>query len=279
MSFSKNIKDEILNFKFKKEEQFESFLTGLILVSSQFEEKQDEYIIRINREDISFKIKEKLVKFNLKYFRSPKNKNWIIILKKDFKLKEEIKNPAFFFAGAFLGGGSISNLNSSSYHLEISFYYKRIGEMMIEKLSNYKFEPQILKKKNKFILYIKKVEQINDFLLAIEALKSFKLFFDTKIERDHQNNANRLLNLDFFNQKKIADSANEHIKNFQKIKKNNKLNLFNKNEIIFFEEKEKQPYLSLNEMSEHLKNNFNINKTKGGLNHWLIKLKKIANDI
>ncbi|MGZ9413281.1 DNA-binding protein WhiA [Mycoplasma sp. Z386] len=275
MSFTHEIKMELIENKMK-EKQFKSFLKGLIFTNCQFNNNDLEVVIKINRADISMKIKEKLDKFKIKFYRSIKNKNWIIILKKDIDLELVINEPAFFFAGAFLGGGTISGIDSTSYHLEISYFEEKIGNLMIKKLNNYEFNFISKKRKNKFFIYEKKVNNILDFLSAIRANTSFLKFFNLKNERDIENNANRLANLDFHNQQRLVNASQRDIKNYLFLKENNLVDQLTDDQVIFFEIRVKFPYLHLNEIVEILKEEHNIIKTKGGLNHWSIKLAQIV---
>ncbi|UWD34264.1 DNA-binding protein WhiA [Mesomycoplasma molare] len=273
MSFSHDVKLEILNKK-RKEKQFLNFIKGLVFCNCKINEKKEELIIKINKEDISLNIKEKLSKFNIKYYRSPKNKNWIVILKNSIDLSFQIEDPIHFFAGSFVGGGTISDINSTSYNLQISFFEKEVGELLLEKL-NVHFSFSQIKRNDKYFLYEKKGENILNFLNAIGALKSFTLFFDQKNIRDIENNANRLANLDIHNQQRLVEAAQRDIANFSFLKANNLLDKLNEDQITFFEIRTKDPLLNLNEISDILKDKYQIIKTKSGLNHWSIKLNKL----
>ncbi|WGI36553.1 DNA-binding protein WhiA [Mesomycoplasma lagogenitalium] len=277
MSFSHQIKLEVLKNKMK-EKHFLSFLNGLILTNCKFIEEES-FIIKINKSDISFLIKEKLQKYDIKFYRTTKNKNWIVILKKDFKIKYEIENPQFFFAGAFVGAGTISDINSIYYNLQITFFYEEIGEIIKDKLNSYQFNFKITKNKNKFLIYEKQVENIQDFLNAIGANENFQTFFNIKNMRDIQNNANRLANLDVHNQQRLVNAASRDIENYNFILENKLEHLFKKEELIFFQERVNEPFLNLNDIALLLSEKHNIKKTKSGLNHWSIKLNKIVKNL
>ncbi|SYV97772.1 Uncharacterized protein conserved in bacteria, partial [Mycoplasmopsis edwardii] len=79
----------------------------------------------------------------------------------------------FFFSGVFVGSGSISNKESTSYHLEISTLSEEKSQLIKEKLNSYEFNFHILKKQKRHILYIKKVDELLDFLSAIGAKKAW----------------------------------------------------------------------------------------------------------
>uniref|UniRef100_UPI001C05600B DNA-binding protein WhiA n=1 Tax=Mesomycoplasma hyorhinis TaxID=2100 RepID=UPI001C05600B len=133
-----------------------------------------------------------------------------------------------------------------------------------------------LKRNKNVILYLKKSEQILDFLGFIGAIKSFKKLIDIKIQRDYESNANRLTNLDISNARRSGIASEKHNKNYEFIKKRRLLHLFRQEEVIFFDLKSKEPNLSLTQIVEVLEEKFGIKKTKSSLNHWLIKLNKIV---
>ncbi|MBN3534967.1 DNA-binding protein WhiA [Mycoplasma procyoni] len=277
MSFSHDIKLEVLNQKMKQK-HFVAFLNGLILTNTEYLNSKSEIIIKINKADVSFLIKEKLEKFNIKYFRTTKNKNWIVILKKDFKPVLKINEPQFFFAGCFVGGGSISDFYSSSYNLQISFFYEEVGKLLQEKLDQYDFEFSWYKRVNKYIIYNKKSEKIFDFLAAIKATNAFNLFFDTKATRDMKNNANRLVNLDVHNQHRLVKAVQKDKENYDFVVQNNYEEYFKFEELVFFKERILNADANLQQLCEIMLQKHRIQKTKSGFNHWLIKLNKFVKE-
>ncbi|QJB70952.1 DNA-binding protein WhiA [Mycoplasma sp. 1654_15] len=277
MTFTQEVKQEILSIKYNLKE-WNSFLRGIIYSSfkNKVNTNQDFFEIRINKEHISTLIKQKLSKFHIPYFKDTKNKNWIIINKEDFDISESDWSSKSFLAGVFVGTGTISKLDAHSYHLEIKFYNQEISSKVQKKLENHTLNFFQLQRNNNFILYIKKSEQILDFLGFIGAIQSFKKLFNIKIQRDYESNANRLTNLDISNAKRSGIASEKHNKNYQFIIKGRLLHLFRQEEIIFFDLKSKEPNLSLTQMVEILEEKFGIKKTKSSLNHWLIKLNKIV---
>ncbi|VEU59058.1 DNA-binding protein WhiA [Mesomycoplasma neurolyticum] len=273
MTFSHQIKLEILNKKMKLSSLL-SFLNGFLLTSCDV--KQKEILIKINKSNISSILKEKMQFLKIDYKPYPKNKNWFYINKKDIKISMQIKEPRYFFAGAFLAGGTISNYNSTSYHLQITTLNKNIALLMVNKLNKYDFNFHLISKSNKYVIYEKKSENILDFLNAIGAMESFQTFFDIKSIRDIKNSANRIASLDVYNQKKLVDASNKIIENYEFIVKNNLEHYFDEQQLIFFKLKKEKPFLNLNEITNILATKYKIFKTKSALNHWNIKLKKIV---
>ena len=50
---------------------------------------------------------------------------------------------------------------------------------------------------------------------------------------------------------------------------------FTREQLLFFNFKKNHPFLPLSQIVEELAHKYQIVKTKGGLNHWLIKLRNV----
>ncbi|MEE3928153.1 DNA-binding protein WhiA [Mycoplasmopsis ciconiae] len=269
ISFSKQIKLEVLENQ-KLPKYIKSFLNGFILSNAKVENQT--YIINIKYQPI----RDYIISFLQKLRISFEHKNTIIKINMDnFKIKEQIDHPSNFFAGVFCGGGNLSTKNSTSYHLEISSYYIVNLQFMIEKLNQYNFNFSIIKRRQRYIAYIKKTELLVDFLAAIEAKNAYFELQDIKIKRDIENSINRVNNIDFSNLTRVAQSSINHIKLINYMFENNLEKYFNQEQLVFFRLKSEFPELTLNEIKAILQSEHNIFITKGGLNHWIIKLKKV----
>lgn len=275
-SFSHMIKLELLKAKMEPKEMLE-LIRGIIFSNAHFQAEQN-IIIRINDSVVSHLIRIILGKIGIKSFLIPKNKNWIMIRHDLQILERKIHDPSFFFAGVFVGSGSLSPLYSASYHLQISTWYESVVNLMQEKLSKY-FNFSVIHRDDKYVLYLKKAESISDFLKSIKATKAFFAFEDEKILRDFNNSNNRQSSLDVYNQTRLVEATAYHLENYDLIKKHHLEHLFNAEELEFYKLKKDNPYSPLSELVVLLEKKKNIKKTKSCLNHWLIKLKKISNKI
>lgn len=270
MSFAQKVKQEILNQEFSLP-QAHAFISGLITASGQRDGSS--YIVRFNKKVIANSVKDMIKQMDLKYSIDNKNKNWIIF--HNFSLLKEIKMPGIFFAGIFLGGGSIADPESPSYHLEIQFYSHQAARQVQLFLNKYAFKFSLIQRRTNHVLYLKKADQIADFLKAIQAFQSLMYFEDMRINRDFHNQLNRYSNLDAYNQQKLVKANLQFKKKYQFIKENNLTSDFREVELAFFEIKLKNPYSSLAELSKLYFQKTKIKKTRAGLNHYLIKLRKI----
>ncbi|MCU4706945.1 DNA-binding protein WhiA [Mycoplasma sp. CSL7503-lung] len=275
-SFSWTIKKEIIN-NITKTKEIKSFLYGLYF--SNAIEKEDFQIITIKNNYILNKVVSRLNKLKITIYKILKNK--IYISNQEYKKiidKKWEEKLTSFFAGVFCGGGSISDKNSTSYHLEISTHSNENTEMIIKKLNKYDFNFQILKRRNRYLAYTKKIDELLDFLSAIGAKKSWFELQNLKITRDIENVSNRINNIDISNLQKIANSSIKHIENINYIFENNLMDMFNDDQLVFFRIKLENSWISMNEIVKKLEQEHNIVITKSGLNHWLRKLNNIVLD-
>ena len=151
------------------------------------------------------------------------------------------------------------------------FFNENIAIESMNILNTYNLNFKLLKRKYTYVIYAKKIENICDFLKAIEVYQAYLNFEETKISRDFTNNINRLTNFDYYNQEKIAYTNSLFLDNFSYIKKHNHEDLFNKNELIFYELKEQNLDLSLSDLVFKMKEK-KIHISKSSLNRYLKKL-------
>ncbi len=120
-----------------------------------------------------------------------------------------------YLAGAFLASGSINSPRSSNYHLEISLNSENHAKWLAKLFLRYKntnIEPKIIKRRENYIVYLKKSDKIADFLVMIGAVNSCMEFENIRVDRDYLNITNRLSNLDTANMLKTVKTAEKQIK-------------------------------------------------------------------
>ena len=245
MSFAQEIKQEVLNQEFAIE-QANAFVSGLI--SSSSERVGSKTFVKLNNPKISLIIKDLMNQLNVEFESSLENKNWLVL--KNYEPTTKINQPSYFFAGAFVGGGSISDTESNSYHLEIQLYSHAEAERIKVFLNKYSFKFTLIQRRKLFVLYIKKAEQISDFLRSIQSFNSLMRFEDARISRDFHNQINRYSNLDTYNQQKLAKASSNFVKRYNRIKTENLTHFFKEPEIAFFELKMENQFSSLEELTK-----------------------------
>jgi DNA-binding protein WhiA len=101
-----------------------------------------------------------------------------------------------FMIGTFLASGQVSDPASGRYFCEVVFNEKKEAEAVLTKLSSYKDENsmgfKMIKRRSKYVLYLKQSDQISVFLSFIGAVSMMFEFENARLERDYFNNENRL---------------------------------------------------------------------------------------
>lgn len=181
-----------------------------------------------------------------------------------------------YIAGGFLAGGSISSLDSKFYHLEIrsnNWEYLFFQQKMLVSFGIY---PVLTKHtKKQYILYLKKVDQISDFLKLINAGNCMLAFEDRKISKDANMSLTRWNNLDISN---INKSTISGVKQVKQIKQIMSLPIYKKQPKklkAFCQLRLSHPSSSLNELVNLMKTEYKLNITKSGLNHITRKINKL----
>lgn len=135
-----------------------------------------------------------------------------------------IENPKFlvldvtqtcaYLTGAFLAKGSVNDPKSSSYHLEFSFADQNFAKWILKLLTRYQsrsFNAKMVERRGRFVVYLKRGDEISDFLIMLKAKDSCLEFENVRVERDFTNNTNRLNNLDTANYQKTIKSSEEQV--------------------------------------------------------------------
>ena len=115
-----------------------------------------------------------------------------------------------YLAGAFLASGSVNSPSTSNYHLEIALNSENYAKWLAKLFSKYHnsdIEPKIVKRREQFVIYFKKSDQISNFLIMIGAVESCMEFENVRVNRDIINSTNRLTNMDTANMKKIYETG------------------------------------------------------------------------
>ena len=122
-------------------------------------------------------------------------------------------------------------------------------------------------------------EKISDFLRIIKAYNAVMYFEDIRIYRDYKNMSNRLNNCEIANMDKIFQTANNQIKDIEKLEKYDIIDTLDDKlkEAINYRLQYKES--SLQELADIMSNELNYNISKSGLNHRFRKIKEIINKI
>ena len=127
------------------------------------------------------------------------NKNYIYILETNSKTNTIVKDLCLdknipdeylidddnlmriYLRGVFISCGSINDPKKSRYHLEFMFNEKNYSEFVMEMLNTYSLNSKLIKRDNRYMVYVKEAEKIGDFLRMINAISSLLYFEDIRI--------------------------------------------------------------------------------------------------
>ena len=228
-------------------------------------------IRRISKKNIYILvIKDKNVLKNLGIYETK-----LLTIPKEYIIDDEESLRAYL-RGVFLMSGSLNDPKTARYHLEFTIDNKTYALFIKQQLNKYNLNSKVLKRNNKYMVYIKEAEKISDFLRIINAYNAVMYFEDIRIYRDHKNMTNRLNNCEQANVDKIIETANQQIKNIEIIKNSVGLDLLDEKERIVAEYRLKYKDISLLELSEIISLETGKKITKSGIYHRLKKINDIA---
>ncbi len=189
------------------------------------------------------------------------------------------KRMKSFLAGCFMGSGSVNDPKKTNYHLEVSFFDENFAKEVLRLFEKINLSPKMIKRRNSYVIYLKKAQEIADFLAGIGATNSYLEFEDIRMARDYINIDNRINNCDIANSVRTNLAANEQIKDIQLIDKYLGLRKLDDDLYILAKLRLENPEDSLKELAIKFNEKFEEkNITKSGINHLFIKIKNIALD-
>lgn len=190
--------------------------------------------------------------------------------------KETVKKSCCkraYLRGAFLAGGSVNHPESNSYHLEIFTLYHEHCKDLCALANKFQMNSRCIERKKGFVMYMKEVEKITEFLSLIGAHQALLYFEDIRIVKDMRNSVNRLVNCETANLNKTVSAAMKQIESIRMIERGIGLDQLPDKLREVAELRLKYPDLNLAELGEMLPSG---KVSKSGINHRLRKLNEMA---
>ena len=299
VSFTSIVKNELSKLELDEIESI-SFLSAIFKNSADIKDTS----IKISTENSSvarnkFNIIKKMYNINLKITVRRGynyNKNYIYILETKQKVKKIIDDLSLnsnipstyivdddvlirtYLRGLFISCGSINDPKKSRYHLEFIVNNLEYANFIKDKLNIYYLNSKILRRDNRYMIYVKEAEKIGDFLRMINAIQALLYYEDIRIYRDHKNMTNRLNNCEQANVDKIIATSQSQINDIKLIESES-LDLLDEKTRQAAQYRLKYPDASLLELSEIISMETSSKITKSGLHHRFNKIKDLANRI
>lgn len=180
-----------------------------------------------------------------------------------------------YLKGTFLTTGSLNDPSKSGYHLEFVFTTKIDADFIKKLLKSLQFDSKILKRNNRYMVYMKSAEEISDMIKMFHAINSLFYFEDIRIYRDHKNMVNRLNNCEIANQEKSTTTGMKQVEDIEFLKEKDLFDLFDEHTKIVLEYRYKYPESSYAELAEIISLETDYKIGKSGINHHFIKMKKL----
>ncbi len=294
MSFTTDVKNEVTKLETSKFENIAEIATIISLSSINTD------VIKITTENYSvarrvFSLFKNLLNINMsitvrKGFNYSKKPIFILQTSKvdlvlnEYPLENNLPKQCYiedeeckraFLRAVFVMNGSINDPKKSRYHLEFLLNDFSYAEYLNNLLNQYYLNSKILKRENKYMVYIKEAEKISDFLRIIKSFNAVLYYEDIRIYRDHKNMTNRLNNCEQANVDKIINTALEQVKQIEAIQNKVGLELLDEKEQVVALYRLKYPEVSLVELSEIISLETEKKITKSGIYHRFKKIKEL----
>lgn len=299
MSFSADVKNEILSIELENDCCVHAFAYGMLLFSRAFSsfdvslltehkgiaEMYKNMLISVCKvkpvfsktEAGKFKIEVKTSQDRLKVLETfgydkksnPSRLNWSNITDECCKIA--------FLKGAFLTCGTINDPNKG-YHLEFVVPYLNLSKdlkLFIDDYDELSVTTKVITRSSNYVIYFKDSEAIEDILTVMGAMNSCLELMGVKMYKDMRNNVNRKLNFESANLDKTIDAAAKQIEAILHIKNTVGFSYLSGELREVAELRLENPDMSLRELGESLSEPI----SRSGINHRLKKLCSIADSI
>ena len=182
-----------------------------------------------------------------------------------------------FLRGAFLTCGTVNNPDKG-YHFEFVVPYLNLSRDLIKFLSDFEdlpLEPKSITRNSNYVVYFKDSESIEDLLTAMGAVNSSLRVMGAKMYKDVRNNVNRRLNFESANLDKTISAAARQISAIEHIIKTVGIGYLGEDLQELAALRLENPDMSLRELGEAL----STPVSRSGVNHRLQKLCRISESI
>ncbi len=184
-----------------------------------------------------------------------------------------------YLLGLFLAIGSVNDPKKSRYHMEFLVDTEEYANFISSLLNSYDLNSKVLKRENKYMVYIKEAEKISDFLKVINAPNAVLYYENIRIYRENKNMANRLNNCEQANVDKQIQTASLLVNDINLLEEVGALELLDEKVLVVAKYRRMYPEVSLLELSEIITLETGNPITKSGIHHRLNKIKVLATKI
>ena len=298
-SFTSQVKEELVSNNYSSNDRLRALLSAYIRINGSLVFRHKRTLLQLNMENAKvgkfiyqnindiYNTKAELIVKERKNLN--KTKSYMIEIDDDSETimddleisflegkisKNIVKNDdtiSGYLAGAFLAAGSVNSPVTSNYHLEIALNSENYAKWLAKLFAKYKnsnIEPKITSRRDQYVLYFKKSDQISNFLIMIGAVSSCLEFEDVRADRDLNNSYNRLTNMDTANMKRTIETGKRQAEEIRIIDQYLGIdNLGNIKERELCHLRLENEAASLQELADLMSERFKKTITKSNINH------------
>ncbi|MBQ6348830.1 MAG: DNA-binding protein WhiA [Clostridia bacterium] len=121
-----------------------------------------------------------------------------------------------FVRAAFTLCGAISHPDRN-YHIEIAAPNEALAGFIVQQLNAFEIEARVSLRKSKYVVYLKRAEDISDMLSLLGAAKAMMAFENVRVKKEVSNRVNRQLNCDNSNINRSMNAAEAQIRDIRYI--------------------------------------------------------------
>lgn len=294
MSFSQDVKNELLKTEYENSCCEKSLLYGMLIFGKSF--SQYGISMQTENKDISELYKSLLKKYcnvDCAVKVSPKARSYSVLIENKSDCDKilgafghsmggslKINHANFdcptcinaFLAGTFLSCGTISD-PKKDYHLEFTVPYMNLAKSLVTFLEETELSPKQSNRKGYNIVYFKGSESIEDCLYLMGASSAMFEMMNVEIIKNIRNKANRTANCETANIDKTVKASLVQIDAIEKIESTKGLDCLNNDLREMAVLRKDNPEASLAELSRL------SGMSRSGVNHRLKKIVEIAQQI
>ena len=121
-----------------------------------------------------------------------------------------------FARAAFMMGGAVSD-PEKAYHIEIAVPTESLAAFIAAQLTYFEINVKIAGRKAKYVVYLKRAEDISDMLSLMGASGAMMAFENVRVKKEVSNRVNRQLNCDSSNINRVMNAAEAQIRDIRYI--------------------------------------------------------------
>lgn len=294
MSFSQDVKNELLQIEYENSCCEKALLYGLLIFGKSFSfygismQTENEGIAQLYKSLI-----KKYCNVQCDIHVSPKGRSFSINIEDESSCDKilgafghndrgslKINHANFdcqscinaFLAGAFLSCGTVSD-PKKDYHLEFTVPFMNLSKSLVTFLEETELSPKLSNRKGYNIVYFKGSGAIEDCLYRMGASSAMFEMMNIEIVKDFRNKANRTANCETANIEKTVKASYVHIEAIERIESTKGLDYLKKDLKEMAILRRDNPELSLAELSKL------SGMSRSGVNHRLRRIVEIADSI